>query len=100
MYDFNLSQMAFDTLDHTVFLEKMKCTSFSGNTIKWFCSYLTNRAIFVSLGTVFGSGDHILQSFPRVDIETYVRRKIKDCCCLCDFIWQFDITTNCEMFDP
>ena len=44
---------AFDTLDHKTSLNKMKCISFSDKTIKWFHSYLTNRLIFVSLGTVF-----------------------------------------------
>ena len=51
--------MVFDTLDHKVLLEKMKCTSFSGNTVKWFRSYLTNRAIFVSLGTGFSEAGTI-----------------------------------------
>ena len=32
---------------------KMKCIGFLDKTIKWFHSYLANRAIFVSLGTVF-----------------------------------------------
>ena len=31
----------------------MKCIGFSDKTIKWFHSYLTYRAFFVSLGTVF-----------------------------------------------
>ena len=44
---------AFDTLDHKILLNKMKCIGFSDKTIKWFHSYLTNRPIFVSLGTVF-----------------------------------------------
>ena len=46
-------QKAFDTLDHKILLDKMKCIGFSDKTIKWFHSYLTNRAFFVSLGTVF-----------------------------------------------
>ena len=44
---------AFDTLDHKILLDKMKCIGFLDKTIKWFQSYLTNRAVFVSLGTVF-----------------------------------------------
>ena len=31
----------------------MKCIGFSDKTLKWFPSYLTNKVIFVSLGTVF-----------------------------------------------
>ena len=42
-------QKAFDTLDHTILLEKMKYIGFSNKTIRWFHSYLTNRAFFVSL---------------------------------------------------
>ena len=50
-------QKAFDTLDHTIFLGKMKCIGFSDKTIKWFYSYLTNRASFVSLDNEFlGAG--------------------------------------------
>lgn len=51
--------MVFDTLDHKVLLEKMKCTSFSGNTVKWFRSDLTNKATFVSLGTGFSEAGTI-----------------------------------------
>ena len=46
-------QKTFDTLDHKILLDKMKCIGFSGKAIKWFYSYLTNRVIFVSLDTVF-----------------------------------------------
>ena len=46
-------QKAFDTLDHKTLLEKTKGIGFSYNTIKWLHSYVTNRAFFVSLATVF-----------------------------------------------
>ena len=46
-------QKTFDTLDHKILLDKMKCIGFSDKTIKWFHSHLTNSVIFVSLGTVF-----------------------------------------------
>ena len=46
-------QKAFGTLDHKILSDKMKCIGFSDKTIKWFYSYLTNRVIFVSLGTAF-----------------------------------------------
>ena len=42
-------QKAFDTLDHTTLLEKMKCIGFSNKTIRWFHSYLTNSNFFISL---------------------------------------------------
>ena len=52
-------QNAFDALDHTLlkikwkYKDKTKCIGFSDKTTKWFHSYLINRIIFVSLGTVF-----------------------------------------------
>ena len=39
-------QKAFDTLDHTVLLQKMGCLSFKESVIKWFQSYLSNRKFF------------------------------------------------------
>ena len=52
-------QRAFYFLDHKILLNKMKCIGFSDQTIKWFHSYLTNRAFFVSLGTIFLEGGNI-----------------------------------------
>ena len=46
-------QKAFDTLDHNILLDKMKCIGFPDKTIKWFHSCLTNRVVFVLLGPVF-----------------------------------------------
>ena len=46
-------QKAFDTVDHTILLGKMKWIGFSNKTIKWFHSYHTNRAFFVSLDSEF-----------------------------------------------
>ena len=43
-------QKTFDNLDHKILLNKMKCIGFPGETIKWFHSYLTNRAF---LGTAY-----------------------------------------------
>ena len=66
-------QKAFDTLDHHIFLEKMKYIDFSDKIIKWFHTSLTNRVIFVSLGTVFfESKGHKLQSFPKIYTETFL----------------------------
>ena len=52
-------QKAFDTLDYNILLDKMKCIGFSDKTLKWFYSYLSNRVIFVSLGTVFSEAGTI-----------------------------------------
>ena len=46
-------QKAFVTLDHKLSLDKMKCIGFPDKTIKWFYSYVKNRVLSVSLGTVF-----------------------------------------------
>ena len=39
-------QKTFDTLDHTVLLQKMECIGFKESVIKWFQSYLLNRKFF------------------------------------------------------
>ena len=36
-------QKAFDTIDHKILIEKMKCMGFSNDVIKWFESYLSKR---------------------------------------------------------
>ena len=36
-------QKAFDTIDHNIFLEKLKCICFSEKTIAWCRSYLDDR---------------------------------------------------------
>ena len=61
-------QKAFDTLDHKILLDKMKSISFSDKTIKWFHYYLTNRTIFVSLGTVFSEVGTINFGVPQESI--------------------------------
>ena len=43
-------QKAFDTIDHEIFLEKMKHLSFADSVILWLQSYLTNRTFFVNIG--------------------------------------------------
>ena len=58
-------QKAFDTLHHTVLLDKMNCISFSDKTIKWFYSYLTNRAFFVSLDSEFSEAGTINCEVPQ-----------------------------------
>ena len=43
-------QKAFDTIDHSILLEKMNCLVFAEKTIAWFTSYLTNRSFIVNVG--------------------------------------------------
>ena len=45
-------QNTFDTLDHTVLLQKMACIGFKESVIKWFQSYLKQK-IFLALENVF-----------------------------------------------
>ena len=61
-------QMAFDTLDHTILLDKMKCIGFSNKTIKLFHSYLTNRAFFVSLNNRFSKAGTANCGVPQASI--------------------------------
>ena len=68
-------QKVFDTLYHKMLWDKMKCIGFSDKTIKWFHSYHTNRACFVSLGTVFSEAETINCGVPK-DLNW-------DLCCFC-----------------
>ena len=43
-------QKAFDTIDHCILLEKMRCLGFAGKTIAWYTSYLTDRSFIVNVG--------------------------------------------------
>ena len=48
-------QKAFDTIDHSILLEKMSCLGFAGKTIAWDTSHLTNRSFIVNVGKEFSS---------------------------------------------
>ena len=48
-------QKAFDTIDHSILLEKMSCLGFAGKTIAWYKSYLTNKSFIVNVGKEFSS---------------------------------------------
>ena len=48
-------QKAFDTIDHSILLEKMSCLGFAGKTIAWYMSYLTNRSFILNVGKEFSS---------------------------------------------
>ena len=45
-------EKALNTLNHKILLDEMNSIGFSSKTIKWFHSFLTNGAFFVSLDTV------------------------------------------------
>ena len=48
-------QKAFDTIDHSILLEKISCLGFAGKTIACYTSYLTNRSFIVNVGKEFSS---------------------------------------------
>ena len=42
---------AFDTLDHNIFIEKLRLYGFDESSLSWFSSYLTNRRQSVQIGS-------------------------------------------------
>ena len=46
-------QKAFDTIDHKILIEKMKCMGFSNDVSKWFESYLSKRMFSVHVEKSF-----------------------------------------------
>ena len=48
-------QKAFDTTDHKILLERMKCMGFSNNVTQWFGSYLSKRMFSVHVEKSFSA---------------------------------------------
>ena len=46
-------QKTFDTIDHKILIEKMKCMGFSNGVTKWFECYLSNRMFSVHVENSF-----------------------------------------------
>ena len=46
-------QKAFDTIDHNIFLKKLKCLGFADPSIEWFKSYLECRYFRVNIDNVY-----------------------------------------------
>ena len=59
---------AFDTLDHTVLLQKMECMGFKESVIKWFQPYPSNRNFFVTRRNVFSDAGLINCGVPQGSI--------------------------------
>ena len=61
-------QKAFDTIDHSILLEKMCCLGFAGKTIEWYTSYLTNRSFIVNVGKEFSCPSKLSCGVPQGSI--------------------------------
>ena len=61
-------QKAFDTIDHSILLKKMKFMGFSDNTITWFRSYLTNRLFVVNIDNIFSDPSKLSCGVPQSSI--------------------------------
>ena len=59
---------AFDTLDHTILLEKLKFYGICGNEVKLFKNYLTNRQQYVQFDSTKSSFENILTGVPQGSI--------------------------------
>ena len=57
---------AFDTVDHSVLLDRLYCTfGFSGTVLKWFSSYLTDRSHCVRVGANISKSCSLLCGVPQ-----------------------------------
>ena len=66
-------QKAFDTIDHSILLEKMSCLGFAGKTIACYTSYLTNRSFIVNVGKEFSSPSKLSCRVPQGSILAPLR---------------------------
>ena len=60
---------AFDTLDHTILLEKLKLYGICGNELKLFKNYLTKRKQYVQFESTKSSFENILTGVPQGSIS-------------------------------
>ena len=61
-------QKAFDTIDHGVLLDKLKCMRFSENSVFWFKSYLSNRKFRVKIDKEFSDEELVKCGVPQGSI--------------------------------
>ena len=50
---------AFDTVNHTILLNKLEHCGIRGSCLKWFTSYLSNRSQYVSINNTISDTKHI-----------------------------------------
>ena len=61
-------QKAFDTTDHKILIEKMKCMGFSNGVTKWFECYLSKRIFSVHVEKSFSDKPIIISGVPQGSI--------------------------------
>ena len=59
---------AFDTVDHTIFLEKLKTIAFTSPVLYWFCSYLSNRTQITMINSSMSQSKPVTVGVPRGSI--------------------------------
>ena len=59
---------AFDSLDHTVLLEKLTDVGVTGRELGWFADYLANRSQVVEFQGVFSKPEAISAGLPQESI--------------------------------
>ena len=60
--------MAFDSVNHTILLQKLKAVGISGNLLSWMGSYLLNRNQFVQVNEVKSDTSSIKFGVPQGSI--------------------------------
>lgn len=61
-------QKAFDTVDHTILLQKLKAVGAEDRVVHWFKSYLTDRQQIVDINGVHSSPQHVTYGVPQGSI--------------------------------
>ena len=59
---------AFDNINHTILLHKLKCVGASSLAIQWFESYLTGRSQYVRIGSTVSSTSALTYEVPQGSI--------------------------------
>ena len=57
---------AFDTLDHTILLDRLsRYFGFSHTVLRWFSSYLTGQIQYVTIGSTISSSQRLERGVPQ-----------------------------------
>ena len=61
-------QKAFDTIDHEIFLNKIKCLGFADSSISWYKSYLKSRYFKINIDNSYSEKEQLLCGVPQGSI--------------------------------